>query len=238
MGARSNQIANSTPFSSIINIAEQLKLPLVQILHELELQKINIESDMSNIEVSAEYALKLIDNYLLSLRLESADLEFNLEPISVSSVLYDSAESLDKLAKQYGINLELELNNSLKPVMANRLGLQSALTSVGASLVESIPAQQDSDYRLKLSSYKCRYGIVAGFYLNSSALGSNLLKIGRSLMQVSRQPIPNLSPSAGAGIFVAENIFKAMNLNLRVSKHHDLYGLGTVLKMNDQLHLI
>ena len=239
MGLQSEHEDLNSQYRSIINIAEQLKLPLIQILNQAELNSINgLNSNNKNIEVSAEYAIKLIDNYLLSLKLESSELKFKQESVSISSILYDSAESLNRLAKQYSVKLELDLNSNLSPVIANRIGLESAITSLGTSLIETLPAQEDSDNTLTLSSHKCRYGIVAGIYLKNTFISSNLLKAGRSLMPITRQPIPNLSHTAGAGIFVADNIFRAMQLNLRTSRHNDLYGLGTVLKSNYQLHLI
>jgi hypothetical protein len=46
------------------------------------------------------------------------------------------------------------------------------------------------------------------------------------------------SYTSGAGIFVADTILEAMNLNLRASRHHHWYGLGTELQPNHQLQLV
>lgn len=225
---------------SIINIAEQLKLPFLQILREVEALRLENKNDLNNIETSAEYALSLLDNYLLSIRLSNKELEFNSEPVSISHILYESARLLEKLAKQYGVFIELDINGKFGPVEANGLGLQSAIFSAGSSLIEAVSANTSdkSSKRLYLASHKSRYGIVIGAYIDNMIITNKILKQGRALMGISRQPFPTIIPSAGAGILVADRIMKAMNLDLKSSRHNKLYGIGAVLHSNEQLQLV
>ena len=53
----------------LVNVAEQLKLPFLQIQKQAELTKITGKTDIDSIQTSANYALELLDNYLLALRL-------------------------------------------------------------------------------------------------------------------------------------------------------------------------
>jgi hypothetical protein len=230
--------ASNTPMLSqelLLSVAEELKLPLLQIARQAELGE---GTDLETVRTTADTALRLIDNYALSVRLSLDPQEFDIEPISVSSVLYDTGQQLDGLAKSYGIELELHVAGRYGTVMAHRQGLQSALVSLGAALIEALPALENPQLRLQLATHRSRYGIVAGLYSQNPKLSNEALQRGRRLQSRSRQPLISLSHTSGAGIFVADTILRAMQLRLRASRHHNLYGLGTVLQPNNQIQLI
>jgi hypothetical protein len=226
-------------YKLLVNVAEQLKLPFLQILNEAELAKASDKPDLISIETSASNALKLLDNYLLGLRLNQEKLKLEQEPISVAAVLYDSAQMLENMAKQYSVELELNIAGRFGPVLAHKQGLQSAIVSLGTSLIEALGANgADTKVKLQLASHRCRYGIVAGVYADNIEISTDILRQGRKLYSRARQPMPKLVYSSGAGIFVADSIFRAMSLNLRASRHHRLYGLGAVLEPSRQLQLV
>jgi hypothetical protein len=222
----------------LLTVAEELKLPLTQIARQAELGQLHGTVDLPMIQATADTALRLLDNYALGVRLSLEPMEMALEPVSVSSVLYDTGHQLDALAKSYGVRLELAIPGRYGPVMAHREALQAALVSLGSSLIEALPAQESRQLSLQLATHRSRYGIVAGLYTDTAALSNSVLKQGRKLQHQSRQPLIGISHTSGAGIFVADTILKAMKLNLRVSRHHRLYGLGTVLTPTNQLALI
>ncbi|MEI9913560.1 MAG: hypothetical protein WDN66_00900 [Candidatus Saccharibacteria bacterium] len=222
----------------MLNLAEQLKLPFMQIQKQAELINIGGSKEILSIENSASYALQLIDNYLLGLKLNQQRIALEQEPVSVAAVLYDSGQLLNNLAKEYGVKLELNITGKYEPVMAHKQGLESAIVSLGSSLIEAVSAQDSPKYRLQLATHRCRYGIVAGVYADNPGLTTDLLRQGRKLAGNARQPLPNLTYSAGAGIFVADSILNAMSLSLKASRHHSLYGLGAVMKGSRQLQLV
>jgi hypothetical protein len=176
----------------------------------------------------------------LGVRLALEPEQLAVEPVSVSSVLYDTGQQLAGMARNYGVELELNIAGRYGPVLAHRQGLQAALVSLGAALIEALPAQSQPQPQLKLhlATHRSRYGIVAGLYADTKRLSNEALQTGRELQRYSRQPLMDLTHSSGAGIFVADTILKAMRLNLRASRHHRLYGLGTVLQPNHQLQLV
>lgn len=161
-----------------------------------------------------------------------------LEPVSVASVLYDTGQQLDTLAKFYGVKLELQVGGKFGPVLANRQGLQAALASLGTALIEALPALESPTLKLQLATHRCRYGIVAGLYSDTPGLTADALRQGKQLQGHSRQPLVAATHTAGAGIFVADAILQAMQLKLQVSRHRGLYGLGAVLQPNPQLALV
>jgi|SRR5665213_399677 len=237
--------AGGTPILSqrlLLSVAEELKLPLLQIARQAEQGQMAGKTDLAAIRATADSALKLLDNYVLGVRLALEPEQMAIESVSVSSVLYDTGQQLDALAKSYGVELELSIAGRYGPVLAHRQGLQAALVSLGAALIEALPAQAaagtGSQLRLHLATHRSRYGIVAGLYADTKQVSNEALQRGRELQSHSRQPLMNLTHTSGAGIFVADTILKAMKLDLRASRHHRLYGLGTVLQPNHQLQLV
>jgi hypothetical protein len=223
----------------LLDVAEELKLPLLQIARQAELAQLNGTASFTSIQAAAQTALQLLDNYVLGVRLALEPQHFPLEAVSVSSVLYDASQQLDAFAKSYGVSLELNIAGKYGPVLANRQGLQAALVSVGAALIEAIPALEGSrQLKLQLATHRSRYGIIAGIYADTKQLSNEALQRGRRLQSRSRQPLLNLSQSNGAGIFVADAILHAMDLHLMASRHHRLHGLATVLQSNHQLQLV
>jgi hypothetical protein len=222
----------------LLSVAEELKLPLLQIARQAEQGRLDGQPDTASIQATAETALRLLDNYALAVRLRLESAQLVIEPVSVSSVLYDAGQELDALAKNYGVELELHIAGRYGTVMAHRQGLQAALVSLGTALIEALPAQESPQLRLQLATHRSRYGIVAGLYGQTPALTSTALSRGRRLQRQSRQPLLTLSHTSGAGVFVADAILQAMQLRLTASRHHRLYGLGTVLPPNNQTQLV
>lgn len=226
----------------LLSVAEQLKIPLLQIARQSEVGLLingskNIP-DLESIQTTADAALRLIDNYVLGIRLSFEQNHLEIEPVSVSSVLYDSGEELSRLARNYGVDLELHIGGRFGTVMAHRQGLQAALVSLGSALIEALPALEQPQLKLQLATHRCRYGIVAGLYTDTEQLTADALRHGRQLMGGSRQPLTGLTHTAGAGVFVADSILNAMQLKLKTSRHNGLFGLGTVLLPNNQLQLV
>jgi K+-sensing histidine kinase KdpD len=227
----------------LLSVAEQLKVPLLQIARRAELANLSTQHSTSeaftDIQTTADMTIRLLDNYLFGARLALEDnYQLDLEPVSLSSVLYDTGQQLDAIAKLYGVDLELSLGGKFEPVLANRQGLQSALVSLGYALIEAMPNLGDKRMKLQLAAHRCRYGLVAGMYSEAEQLTAEALRQGRKLYGHSRQPLATLTHSSGAGIFVADAILQAMDSQLKVSRHHKLYGLGTVLHANPQLQLV
>ncbi|MGH7141903.1 MAG: hypothetical protein ACREF5_00255 [Candidatus Saccharimonadales bacterium] len=224
----------------LLSVVEQLKMPLISIARSAELA--NLQSKPINLEIiraTADATLHLIDSYILGIQMAGQESElFAIEPVSVSSVLYDAGDQLQPMAKAYGVQLDLCIDGKYGPVMAHRLGLQAALVSLGYSLVEALPAMETPKARLELSAYRCRYGIVTGLYCETEQVTTQALRLGRQLYGRARQPLGNMSHTSGAGVFVADAILQGMRSHLTVSRHRKMHGLGAVLPMNPQLQFI
>lgn len=224
----------------LLSLAEQLKLPLLQIARQAELDALKPSNEsMPRIQIVADSALKLIDSYVLGVKLATQEAHFfEAEPVSISSVLYDTAAELAPFAKAYDVQLDLRVDGRYGPVTANHRGLQAALVSLGYALIEALPANETSQMRLQLSAHRCRYGIVAGLYSDTQQLTTDALRQGRKLYGKARQPMTNVASGSAAGIFVADALLHGMDSELTVSKHRKLYGLGAILQPNPQMRLV
>ncbi len=222
----------------LLSVAEHLKLPLLQIARQAELSRLTNQPDLASMQASADGALRLLDNYALGVRLSLSDEALMMEPVSVSSVLYDAGHQLDAMAKSYGVALELQIGGRFGPVMAHREGLQSALVSLGMALIEALPALESPQLKLHLATHRCRYGIVAGLYADRQQLTNEALKQGRLMQGRARQPLAGITHASGASMFVADAILTAMQLRLKATRYHGMFGLGTVLPPNPQLQLV
>lgn len=222
----------------LLGVAEELKIPLLQIARQAEQGQLTGATDLAKIQSTADSAANLIDNYILGVQMAIQPELLEVESVSVSSVLYDASQQLAGLAKSYGVELDLSIAGRYGPVMAHRKGLQAALVSLGAALIEALPAQEGAQLKLQFATHRSRYGIVAGLYSDTKKLSTDVLQKGRKLQRQSRQPLNKLSHTSGAGIFVADAILSSMDLKLTTSRHHNLYGLGAVLKPNHQLQLL
>lgn len=239
------QVSGATPpqvltQNLLLSITEQLKLPLLNIARQAELAVLaSGQANLQAIQTTADSALQLLDNYMLGVQLACQEAHaFNMEPVSVSSILYDAGEQLRPIATAYGVKLDLSIDGKYGPVMAHRRGLQAALVSLGYALVEALPAQEVAQLRLQLSAHRCRYGVVAGLYCDVEQVATQTLRRGRQLYGRARQPLSSISHTSSAGIFVADAILHAMQSQLTVSRHRRLHGLGTVLQLSPQLQLV
>ncbi|HET8708699.1 MAG TPA: hypothetical protein VFL85_00285 [Candidatus Saccharimonadales bacterium] len=234
---------NSAPVLSqhlLLSVAEQLKLPLLQIARQAELARMTDRpADAERIQTTADMALHLLDSYVLSVQLATEEQAlFETEPVTISSVLYDVGTQLQPIAKAYDVRLELNMAGKYGPVMAHRKGLQSALVSLGYALIEALPAADRPQLKLQLATHRCRYGVVAGLYCEAEEISTEALRLGRQLYGRARQPLTGLSSGSGAGVFVADALLHAMSSQLTVSRHNRLRGLGAVLQPNPQMQLV
>lgn len=217
-------------------MAEELKLPLLQIARQAELAQMTPDNQvLEDIATSASQALWFIDSYLLSQELLNQT-ELELEPVTVSAALHDAAHVLAGLARQYNCELELQLSGRYGPVMAHVQGLQTALVGIGSSLIAAQGAE--GKQRLILAAHKGQTGVVAGIFSQTEGLSQAIYSRGRALYGRARQPLQDFSTQGGAGIFVADNLFTAMQARLRVARHHKLTGLAATLQPSRQLALV
>lgn len=226
----------------LLSVAEHLKVPLTTIARQAELGQMVGEgslSDIAAIGVQAAAAITLVDSYLLGLELMRKQAGLQLEPVSISSTIMDAAHDLDRFAKYYQVHLEVEVGGKFGPVMSHPQGLRAALLSLGFALVEAQAAQDmDGPRRLTLATHRTPLGIVSGVYGKYEALSARRWRKALNLAGKARQPITNLTPGNGAGLFVADAILRSMDTQLRVGRYSHQSGLAATFQPSKQLQFV
>ena len=228
---------NATHERLLKALAEQLKLPLLQIAREAEfaIGKQDISS-LNSIQYTADMALRLVDSYLLSVQLQSVPM-LELEPVSVSAMLQETAHRLNTLAKQYNCELEVQLGGKYQPVMAHRQSLEAAFATLGYAFIEATP-EAGKKHKVVLGVHKSNSGLVTGIFGNQEGLSADMYKRGKALFGSAHQSVPDLSPASGARIFVADTLLTQMDTPLHLSRHNKLSGLAATLLPSQQLSLV
>ncbi|GAC1387140.1 MAG: hypothetical protein NVS1B7_5730 [Candidatus Saccharimonadales bacterium] len=217
-------------------VTEQLKLPLLQIAQQSELAiQTGVNSNESINEISI-MALRMIDGYQLSTELHNQKL-LELEPVSLSATLADSAHQLVKLARQYDIAIELRLSGKYGPIMAHKPSLLAAMTNLGYAFLET-SAQHLPHQPMVLGAHKSAHGITAGLFSAQTNIATDMLRRAKALYGTSRQPLQSGLSSAGGGLFVAESLLNVMATNLRSSRHQGMSGLAATFMFSQQLQLV
>ena len=164
--------ANSTRINESLDllkvVAEELKRPLIEIARASELATLigqsSLETVVATVGTSANTALDLIDSYLLGLQLAGQQQILELEPISIGSVLYDTAHDLNQFAKTYNASVQLSFKKTQRSVMAHGGGLHAALVNMGKVIIESQAEQNTTKAIINLGIHNYAGLIVTGVY--------------------------------------------------------------------------
>jgi hypothetical protein len=239
------QVGDGTQLSSqerlLLGLAEQLVRPLMTMSRLGELSSDagteNSLEDWRLVQSLADSSLQLVESYVLSLRVHGKITPLALEPVTVSSLLYDTAASLAPFAKQYGVEVELDTGPRVQPVFADRMVLHSAMVSLGQVFITA-QAESDEHTPVRLNAHRDRYGIVAGMYGDSVRLGADSLRRAKAVQGRARQPFQQLVSGPAVGVFVADSLLQALAARLHVARYRSLTGLAATLQPSQQLRLV
>lgn len=222
----------------LLSVIEQVKLPFVQIASLSELAQENPTPEAwQAVHNSAISALGLVESYALSLRLQGKLTPLQLEPVTVSSLLYDAAQELESYAKQQHVELELDTGPRLMPILGDKSVLRSALVSLGYVFIDA-SSQPESRSVVRLAAHRSRYGVVAGLYAGIDDFGTENLRRAHAMQGQARQPLQRLSSGSAAGVFVADTLLHTISSKLHVARYHKLTGLAATLSPSQQLQLV
>ncbi len=232
----SKQLENDRLFKIII---EQLKLPFLHIARQTEAANFGTITNYAEINSIAEMSIKLIDSYLLT-NGQNPQTSLDLEPVSISSVLNTAADNLSGLAGLYNCNIELQLAGKYGPVMSNKPRLEAAFTMLGYSMIEANLASSANRRRgnIILSGYRSSKGLVAGIFSPDIEINNDSFQKSLNSFVSTKQALPDLSHSTGAGIFIADSILTDLSTKLRVAHFKRINGLAATLIPSKQLQLV
>lgn len=222
----------------LVAVAEHIKMPLLHISQHLELARSGQDINIARIENITDIAMNLIDGYIFSRQLVPGQTSLDLEPVTVSSVLQDSANKLSKIAKDYSCKLELSLSGKYGPVVAHRQSVESAMIMLGYAFIEAQQDTESKNRRIVLAAHRNHHGITTGIYGHQKSLTSDMLKCANTLYGRAHRPLLAMGHSSGAGVFLADKLLNNIDSQLFVSRHRNLTGLAAIFTPSPQLKLV
>ncbi len=227
----------------LIGLAHDLKLPFLQLQNQLELLQQSdprLAGNLDSLESSVQYGLQLLDSYALALELQKNGRQMLLEPYGTGAVLQDAAQLLDSYAKQYQTQIQIDNTAIARPVMLHRQSFTAALYCLGMSLIRAQISQgiKTKDRIIVIGAHDLHGGrLAAGVFGSAEGINKAALRTARHLQGLARQPLQSIGAGSASGIFVAEQLIKAMHDRLHAAHHNNRPGLAAHLIISHQTQL-
>lgn len=235
MAVGANDLASLENQKILRNIAEDLKAPLLQILNEISLLKMTATGDVSKVAIIADAAIRLVDSYVLSTKINNGQQQLGFEPVSAGAIMQDIAKYYAKFANLRGCDLRVKSSSRNNLIMAHREVLSAALTSITYGMMSSSRGESPS---LELTVRTVNDGIEIGAMSNAVDFSAGSLSRLRSLKGNARQLAPELIYGSSSGIAIADTLLEAMHAPLRVMRRGGKTGLFAVFVPSQQLTLV
>ncbi len=217
----------------LIALAEQLKMPLLQIAR---LAETNHTASLPHISVISEHALRLVDAYVQAQTLLQTELI--LEPVTTGAVLYDVAHELQAYADHHDVTIELDQKGTAVPVLAHRKTLKTLLTLVASSLIESAGDSTNSYKRLVLGTHRVSRGTVIGAFSADAEVTQRALRLTRELQLDTSHAVSALGMTGATALAIADQLSGQLAAPLKAYRHRNLMGVGGLLLPSRQLQLV
>jgi hypothetical protein len=231
------------PQALLEGLAEDLKLPFLQIKSRLELLGMQQPelAGLAQLEISTQYGLRLIESYSLALELKRNPKQLELEPFGVGAVLQDAAHSLAPYAKQYDTELIVDIAGAPKPILMHRRSLLAAFYCLGTSLIRAQIGQQTDKgpNSLVLGAHGLKEQRMAlGAFASLEGITNVALRSARQLQGIARQPLSALGAQTAGGIFIADLLLQAVEGQLHAARHGSSAGLAAHFNISKQIPLL
>lgn len=233
------EVANLKSDKVLKALIRELKNPLLLVARSSELAaKDGSAVDFAEIEKTAEQALQLIDNYLLSAQSEYGQKQLQLEPISLGSIFYDVANEINALAKANNYELQVDTGHAKAPVMVDPQAARTALGSL--SQIMMIPNPDKRAKILRLTAFKKSTSeVVAGVLVpGSEGFTESELAAAARLQGSTVTVLGKGSVSSGIHLAIAQSLAEAMGGQVLPVKRLRMKGLGMQLIKSEQLALV
>lgn len=207
----------STEIDTIgLHLTELLRDDMVRILSLSEHQADTNDA----ITMLAKHSLRMADAFLLA----NQQVQLALEPLTAVSVLEDVAHDISSLAKASGINVQVDVRGTCRPILAHRQSMRDMLTLIATAVLQ----RQDSsdNNQLVLGTHRNVGGTIVG------AFGSNHHDM--KLKQLTSLQHTN---SPEVLLAVASRLGERLQAQVKTYKHASLYGFGATFSQSRQLQL-
>lgn len=233
-GNRSTNIW-SREHADIVVLADELRLPFLQLKSLLELLNIDINY-LETADTIMSEAMQLIDDLLLSKNVASGQMELQLEPVGLGALTDDVASQLYDLGKIYGCEIITKITHRSSPVMAHRASIGIALKQIGDMFIRS--ARSMNLNHIEMVGHMSGGGATIGFFAEGLNVTQKSLDEARELIANARQPLHGFLRGSGIQLLVADTLLRPYAEGIFVQKLHGSRGLVTRLMPSRQLELV
>lgn len=223
--------ANNLSYS----IAHELRIPLLNIARLSELQQSATKPSFEAIETIADSVLKLLDSYLITTRYSNQQIRLELEPVSLSAVMYDVAQYMDRLSRTQNCELRLKVQKNSGLVLAHPQGIKAAFLSLCYAFLHS--TDQTSKAVITLEAHRMQGRVIAGIVSDDIHIEKGAFTKGQKLMGNAYQSMKDI-PTNGAGYFIAANLFETMTVPLQYIHSNRRFGIMGTFHSSSQLTLL
>lgn len=206
-------------------LADDLKNPLVQILHLAELDK----SD-ERIRIQAKKALQTIESVMLYKRLASGQSSLIFEPVHVGNAAVLVAQQLKPHMDMIGCRMQLEVQSALKTADVDRRVLEGGILSMSQAFISVMQSSQEIVCSIKSNTKGIRFSLLApDVDLESFSITHANVR--------GTQPVTAVAGSS-VDILLAHGMFGLVGAEITRSKHGGYKGIGVTLPVSRQLQFI
>ena len=168
------------------------------------------EQMLTLIDTSAAAMADLIDDLLVAVRLESGDLRFTIEPVTLSALLAEAVEAMERVAPDRAI--EVSGHDDLV-VEVDREQALRALRAVMVNAVHFSPAETTVEVTVSAEP-----GVVSLLVLDRGP-GIPASQRERAFEKFTR--LDRQASGAGLGLFVARGLVRGMGGDVTVGERED-----------------
>lgn len=222
-------------FKILNSLASELKRPLILIARQAELNKARADKNhFQSIQETAEKTLKLIDSYLLMAQSEYGQQLLPVESFGVGSVIYSVAEEIRPIAKKADVDVVLNISDA--PVMANREGLRSAIWCLTDIVLAQTSSERSSGV-IEINARKSASGVKVSVLSKSMKVkNSELQKAQRNLGKI-HMALSSSSSESGVRLAIASLLGESLGTSLHAVRSNHAQGIGFNLMLSSQLQL-
>lgn len=217
------------------SIAHELRMPLLNIARLSELQQSAKRPSFEAIETIADSVLKLLDSYLVATRYTNEQIKLELEPISLSAVMYDVAQYMDRLSRAQNCELRLKVQKNSGLVLAHPQGIKAAFLSLCYGFLHSTDHTKKAV--ISLEAHRMHGRVLAGVISNDIHIEKGAFMMGQKLAGNAYQSIKNI-PTNGAGYFIATDLFETMAVPVQFIHSNRRFGVMGSFHASSQLALL
>lgn len=220
-------------------VAMELQQPLIHIsgtakmLRDGTIKPDETETQYENLAVSTERMQYLIESILLASKIESNQVELELNSINPSSVVHEVLTELKPLAKSYKVKLNVHFSQSLNLISTNNQALKYGLINLMDVAIRSTRSKQ-----IDVLVHNQNDQVMVTIRDDSDKLPANTLNSLLRRIGKSAQPLKQLPINASLGLYIASILAGHTNSDIHFHSERGKRHISLNLPTSKQLSFL